>query len=495
MRNQVQLITYVDRLGGGGLRDLHRLLTGPLRDVFGGVHLLPFYHAIDGADAGYDPIDHTRVDPRLGNWADVKALSRDVPVMADLIVNHVSADSPQFQDFRLHGRASRYAGMFLTQASVFGSVPTEAQLDTLYRPRNEPPFTAMTLENGEAHLLWTTFTSKQIDLNVYDPEGAAYLRAILETFRDGGISMTRLDAAGFSVKKAGTSCFMLPETYEFIGQLAAQARSLGMEVLVEIHSYYRDQIAIAQRVDRVYDFALPPLVLHALFNRTALKLQQWLAISPRNAITVLDTHDGIGIVDAGPDPKNPAARPGLLTTAELDTLIETIHQKSGGTSRQASGHAAQNIDLYQVNCTYYEALGRDDRDYLIARAIQFFAPGVPQVYYVGLLAGCNDLDLLARTQVGRDVNRHHYTGLEITAALARPVVQDLLALIRLRNSHPAFAGDFAVVESPDHVLYLKWTHGADWIELRVDFPAVTADIRSGDSGGNRTHHLFVHTAV
>src|SRR5688572_10752690 len=100
MRNQVQLITYVDRLSGGGLVELDALLAGPLHELFGGVHLLPFFDPIDGADAGFDPIDHTRVDPRLGDWPDVQSLSKRIDVIADLIVNHISRDSPQFRDFQ-----------------------------------------------------------------------------------------------------------------------------------------------------------------------------------------------------------------------------------------------------------------------------------------------------------------------------------------------------------------------------------------------------------
>ncbi len=236
-------------------------------------------------------------------------------------------------------------------------------------------------------------------------------------------------------------------------------------------------------------------MLHTLFRADARALKAWLAISPRNAITVLDTHDGIGIVDAGADPADRVGRPGLLPPADLDALVETIHARSAGASRRATGAAANNLDLYQINCTYYDALGGDDRAYLVARAIQFFAPGVPQVYYVGLLAGENDLALLDRSQIGRDINRHHYTPAEIDAALTRPVVRDLLALIRLRNSHVAFNGDFSLVETPDSVLHLRWMHAADWIELVVDLAALTADIRFTTATGGVGHHeLFAAAA-
>jgi sucrose phosphorylase len=114
MRNQAHLIAYVDRLSGGTLRDLESLLDGALAGTFAGVHLLPFFHPIDGADAGFDPIDHTLVDSRLGTWDDVGALARRTDVMADVIVNHVSRSSPRFQDYLRRGDQSSFAGLFLT---------------------------------------------------------------------------------------------------------------------------------------------------------------------------------------------------------------------------------------------------------------------------------------------------------------------------------------------------------------------------------------------
>ncbi len=266
MKNKVQLTTYTDRLGGGNITELHRLLTGPLAGLFNSVHLLPFYYPINGVDAGFDPIDHTQIDPCLGNWADIKTLGQDVDLMADLIVNHVSSGSLQFMDYSKKGDASIYNGMFLTMDSIFPDGATEADLLAIYRPRPGLPFSCVTLKNGQKRLLWTTFTNQQIDINVNHPQGKAYLLAVLKTLRENNIRMVRLDAVGYAVKKAGSSCFMIPETFAFIEALAQEATKLGIEVLVEIHSYFRRQIEIARQVDRVYDFALPPLVLHAIFQ-------------------------------------------------------------------------------------------------------------------------------------------------------------------------------------------------------------------------------------
>jgi sucrose phosphorylase len=479
VRNQVQLITYADRLAGtiGKLREL--LNTG-LPGLFGGVHLLPFFYPIDGADAGFDPIDHTEVDPKIGDWPQIRNLARDYDLVADLIVNHVSSDSPQFQDFSKKGSGSPYAGMFLTYDRVFPQGGSEADLLRIYRPRPGLPLTYSVLETGEKKLLWTTFTSKQIDIDVKHPQGEAYLNTILERFRDAGIRMIRLDAVGYAIKKPGTSCFMIPETFRFIALLTAHAHALGIAVLVEIHSYYLQQVQIARQVDWVYDFALPPLILHSLFTHDARAMAKWLSIRPRNAITVLDTHDGIGVIDVGASPEG---EPGLLKPEEINSLVETIHSRSHGQSKQATGAAANNLDLYQVNCTFYDALGRSDNEYLVARAVQFFAPGIPQVYYVGLLAGTNDMELLARTQVGRDINRHYYEGNEITHALQNPVVQSLLDLIRLRNTHAAFAGEAKTEAVSDQRLLITWTNDKHWAKLDVDFAAPQALVTYSATAG------------
>ncbi len=479
MNNTVQLITYVDRLGGGTLNELAELLGtgGLLAGVFGGVHLLPFYLPIDGADAGFDPIDHTQVDPRLGQWRDVAALAAQLEVMADVVVNHISAESPQFLDYLAHGSASAYAGLFLTLGVVFPAGAHERELLAIYRPRPGLPLAATRLANGETKILWTTFTPQQLDIDVEHPQGRAYLEGILQTLAAHGIRQVRLDAVGYAIKRAGTRCFMLPETFNFIAEISARAHALGLEVLVELHAHHQQQIEIARHVDWVYDFALPPLVLHALIFKTAGPLARWLACRPHNAVTVLDTHDGIGIIDVGADPANPDPEhgAGLLLPAELDRLVQAIHANAGGSSLAATGAAANNLDLYQVNCTYLDALAGDETAYLLARVIQFFVPGVPQVYYVGLLAGRNDMALLRRTGAGRDINRHRYDRAEVELALKQPVVERLLQLIRWRNGHPAFAGRFSMQPAADCAsLHLRWDHGSDWAAAEIDFSACSA---------------------
>jgi sucrose phosphorylase len=259
---------------------------------------------------------------------------------------------------------------------------------------------------------------------------------------------------------------MTPSTHVYTQRIADLAHERGAEILLEIHGHYTQQVEIARSVDYVYDFALPPLTLHALHAKDLAPLGRWFDVRPANAITVLDTHDGIGIVDVGENDLVPGM-PGLLRPDQIDALVESVHDASGGGSRLATGAAASNLDLYQVNCTFYDALGRDDRRYLLARLIQLMTPGIPQIYYVGLFAGENDMALLEDTGVGRDVNRHHYTPGEIEAQMSRPVVRALIDAVRLRRNHDAFDGEFS------HDLQetrgaMRWARDSDWVELTFD---------------------------
>ncbi|KAA1153909.1 sucrose phosphorylase [Pseudoalteromonas sp. FUC4] len=464
MKNKVQLITYADRITGQNIGALTTLLNGPLKGVFGGVHLLPFYNPIDGSDAGFDPIDHSEVDSRIGTWEDIQVLGKDLDLMADLIVNHVSAQSFQFQDVLAKGKQSEFWDLFLTKEDVFPNGMSEAEQKAIYRPRPGSCFTPMQCGDGQTYDFWTTFTDNQIDINVKVEAGVAYLNNVLTKFSANNVNIIRLDAAGYAIKQAGTNCFMLDETFGYLDNLSKQANDLGMETIAEIHSHYQTQVEVAKRVNMVYDFALPPLILHSLFNNDVDALLKWLQISPRNCLTVLDTHDGIGIIDAGPM----GDKPGLLNAQQIDNLVETMHANSNNQSRQATGAAASNVDLYQVNCTYYNALGAKDFDYLLSRAIQFFAPGVPQVYYGGLFACENDMELLARTNVGRDINRPYLNNEKIEYALDKPVVKGLIELIKLRNEHPAFAGEFSA-HGAEGECCLTWQLEDKSIALSVNF--------------------------
>jgi sucrose phosphorylase len=184
-----------------------------------------------------------------------------------------------------------------------------------------------------------------------------------------------------------------------------------------------------------------------LYHHSNQRLLDWLKICPRKQITTLDTHDGIGIVDVQ----------GLMTQKEIEKTVEGLYKKGSNAKRIYNSVAYNNLDIYQMNCTYYSALECNDDSYICARIIQFFTPGIPQVYYVGLLAGENDIELVEKTKYGRNINRHNYDLEEIDEAIQKPVVRRLMRLMKFRNSYPAFNGEFFILDSPENQVVLKWT--------------------------------------
>ncbi|MGB0978312.1 MAG: sucrose phosphorylase [Croceimicrobium sp.] len=464
MVNKVHLVTYADRLGKGDVSTLYSRLRKSFPGLFAGIHLLPFYYPIDGADAGYDPIDNRVVDKRIGDWQAIKSMASEYELMADIIVNHISNASLEFQDVLQKGESSEYFDLFVTKDKVFGENAKAEDLAKIFRPRPSPPFTTYDFKSGESKEFWTTFSQDQIDIDVQSKLGISYLESILNVFADNGIKSIRLDAVGYAIKIAGTSCFMLAETFEFIDKVVAMAHQKGIEVLTEIHSHYQTQIDIAKHTDRVYDFALPPLLLYSIEKGDLAPFVKWLEIRPENCVTVLDTHDGIGVMDLASSDH----LPGLLSDSEIDFLIESIHKNTKGNSRKATGEQASNLDIYQVNSTYYDALARDENKYLLARAIQFFCPGIPQVYYVGWLGLENDMALLSENKVGRDINRSYVAWDEVEQYAQSSMVRKFNKLIHFRNENPAFNGVFSFKNTGAHQLEMTWVNGEDEAILSFD---------------------------
>ena len=463
MRRGPQLLTYPDSLGGD-LAAIEALLRGPLDGLFTGLHVLPPFPS--SGDRGFAPTSYLEIDPRFGSWADIRHLAERHDVMLDLMVNHISRRSPEFEDFVRRGRRSPHADLFITLDKVWpGGEPPAADVARIFLRKPEAPFSEVVVrETGEHERVWTSFGtrdwSEQIDLDVTSPAARGLLTAWLRFFAQQGVRIVRLDAVGYVIKKAGTSCFMVePEIYEFLDWIVSVAESFGLVVLPEIHDVYDTHRRLAARGYWTYDFVLPGLVLHALTTGAAERLAAHLAGSPARQFTTLDCHDGIPV---RPD------LDGILPAADMRRLADLVHERGGNVNHILSDvHSDGGVDVHQLNATYYSALGGDDDRYVLARAIQLFAPGIPQVYYVGLLAGENDLQAVAATGDGRAVNRHDYTAAEIDAALQRPVVRRVLDLVRLRNSHPAFGGRLDVASQGPR-LSLRWSDGGHCCQLDAD---------------------------
>ena len=427
IKNEAMLITYSDSLGKN-MKDLKLVLETYFNESIGGVHLLPFFPST--GDRGFAPSDYTTVDPDLGSWEEVDALGEQYYLMFDFMINHISRESKFFQDFKKNHENSPYKDMFIRVHEFFPpGRPTQEDIDLIYKRKDKAPFQTVHFEDGTTEEVWNTFGEEQIDLDVKKDIVKAFIRETIKDMASHGCSLIRLDAFAYAVKKLDTNDFFVePEIWDLLDEVRAEAAKYQVELLPEIHEHYSIQMKIADHDYFVYDFALPMVVLYSLYSGKSNRLANWLKMSPMKQFTTLDTHDGIGVVDARD----------LLTDEELDYTSEQLYKVGANVKKVYSSEKYNNLDIYQINSTYYSALGNDDASYLLSRILQCFAPGIPQIYYVGLLAGENDIELLETTKEGRNINRHYYTLEEIEKEVERPVVKQLLSLLRFRNTSKAF---------------------------------------------------------
>ncbi len=479
-KNKTQLITYADSLGGD-LKQLRQILNRHFSDIFqGGVHILPPFPS--SGDRGFAPVNYFEIEESFGDWQDIEAIGNDFDVVLDQMVNHISRQSSEFQDFVKKGRKSVFADLFITLDKIWpDGQPKAEDVAKIFLRKPEHPFSDIVIEEtGEVERIWTSFGpsvdwSEQIDLDINSQATKDFIVSIFEHFKAKNVKMIRLDAIGYVTKKAGTSCFFVePEIYEFLSWVKAEADTLGLELLPEIHAHYSINQKLTAQGYWTYDFVLPGLILHTLYTKSTTKLQSYLKNCPKNQFTMLDCHDGIPVQ---PDLED------VLTIDESKHIVDVCMERGANLNRilahksENQGNEHIDFDAHQINITYYDALGRDDNLYLMARAIQLFTPGIPQVYYVGLLAGENDYEALKEQDEARAVNRHNYSLEEIERALAKPVVQDLLDLIRLRNTHEAFNGEFRIEAVSSSELEMIWEKDAHTCALSLNLESESYSIK------------------
>ncbi len=478
--NAPHLITYPDSLGGN-LAALEGLLKEHFADTFGGVHILPPFPS--SADRGFAPTSYYQLDPRFGRWSDLHSLAKRYELTLDLMVNHISRQSKYFVDFLGLGDESEYADIFIRFSRFWpGGAPTPEQLNRIYKRKPGDPCIDVTMADGTTERVWSTFSEEQVDLNLRSTKSREMLEVFMGVLARNGASTLRLDAVAYTTKKPDSQCFFEePEIWEILDYLRGIADALGITLLPEVHEHHRYQLKLAEHGYWVYDFALPMLLIHSLYRGTTANLKRWLHMAPRHQFTTLDTHDGIGVVDVVD----------LMSEEEIEAARDDLFTHGANVKKRYNGPDYGNLDIYQINCTYYSALGEDDDAYLLARAVQCFAPGIPQIYYVGLLAGRNDVDLVERTKIGRNINRHNYAIREISAAVERPVVRKLRSLLRFRASNPAFSveGSVEIDETEDHLLRIRREHDGRLALLEADVKARTFTIRYGTISDDGTPAL------
>lgn len=453
IKNQVMLITYPDSLGGD-LKELSRILDKHFEGIIGGIHILPFYPS--SGDRGFAVINYDKVAPEFGTWNDIRMLSEKYCLMADFMINHISIRSEEFKNYMRFGENSRYKDLFLDWNKFWPhGEPSNEETELLPRRKFGRPCFEFVRDDGKTVTLWNTFFEEQADIDPWSDAAKKYYARNLGKLSEFA-AIIRLDALAYATKKPGTNCFFVePEIWKLL-DLCKKCVNPGTELLPEIHSDYLSQMRVAEHGYWVYDFALPMLMLHALYTGRTDRLLHWFSICPRKQFTTLDTHDGIGVIDVA----------GLLAEEEIDFVRDIVNARIEKFRPYFKAPIARmkvnnkEAKQYQLMCTYYSALGEDDMAWLLARSIQLFAPGIPMVYYVGLMAGENDGEGVIKDGEPRSLNRHNFSTKEVEERIKRPVLQQLYKIMRFRNSYEAFCGSFsACVGENESELIISWTKG------------------------------------
>jgi sucrose phosphorylase len=529
------------------------------RGVFSSFYILPSVFNTD-LDRGFSLIDY-ELSETLADRKDLDELRRQgIDLTMDLILNHISVLSPQFQDMLKRGDESPYRDFFIDwnrfwaghgEMTSSGWIqPEEEAIRGMFFRKAGLPLLMVRFPDGREVPYWNTFYQElryfpleplslvkelgtqygaacalaeqlngqiragkapgeldfgpweghreavcayleahrgylgQMDLNVKSPLVLDYYRESLTKLRDYGAGMVRLDAFAYASKEVGRHNFLNePETWDLLETMKEMADPLGLALLPEIHASYAEgtYARLAEKGYRVYDFFLPGLVIDAFERRSGEMLRAWgeeIVARGIRTVNMLGCHDGIPLLDLR----------GLLPETDILRLIDTVVGRGGFVKDL---HGAKNV-YYQVNATYISALGEDEGRLLLARALQLFMPGKPQVWYLDLFAGKNDREAMRRAGPGghKEINRTNLSPAQAEAALEKSVVLDQLALLRMRNTCPVFReGAEITFRAEGSRLTIQWKNAAGTAALEADLESAAFTAVTRDAGGRETFRM------
>lgn len=457
----VVLITYADQFREAGkptLSTFSRFYQQHLQSTFPLVHLLPFFPW--SSDDGFSVIDYHQVDPQCGDWQDIARLHQETRLMFDFVCNHMSSQSAWFSHFLAQDPG---------WDDFFISMPPATDLSAVTRPRTSPLLTPFKMADGDTRFIWTTFSADQIDLNFANPEVLLRMVNVLLDYLIRGADYVRLDAVGYMWKTPGTRCIHLEKTHQLVKLFRAIADHVapGTVIITETNVPHQDNISYLgnghDEAQMVYQFSLPPLVLHAIHTGSARALRQWassldLSSNDTTFFNFLASHDGIGL--------NPAR--GILSEVEIVALVRDLALEGALVSYKNNPDGTTSP--YEINVTYLDALNSEADDdatrlkrFLLAHAILLVFPGVPAIYIQSILGGRNHYDGVRAAGHNRAINRQKYDLQQIEAALAggdwlrQQIYTRLGQLIQLRRRQPAFHPDnpMTLYDSENAVLVLS----------------------------------------
>lgn len=440
-QQDVYVITYGDTLLSPGkkpLTCLHHFLNKHLAGIINGVHILPFFPY--SSDDGFSVIDYMEVNQSIGGWEDIELIAGDFKLMADLVINHCSAESLWFKNYQ----SGVEPGL-----NYFVEASPDDDLSDVVRPRTSPLLKKVMTNEGEKHI-WCTFSHDQVDLNFENPDVLLEFVKIIKWYLDKGIAVFRLDAVAFLWKVVGSSSLNLPETHEIVRLLRTliEARKSDAVIITETNIPNRENLSYfgnANEAHVVYNFSLPPLLINSLVTGCSHYLKNWLMSMPpaqmgTTYFNFVASHDGIGL--------RPAE--GLLSDEEIKLLLDTMMAFGGEVSWRALDNGENKP--YEINISLFDALkgtvkGEDEwqiERFVCAHMIMLALEGIPAIYIHSLVATGNDYERIQRTGHNRSINRHQWDYAELEESLDNPatthcqVFNRLKKMIAIRVKQPAF---------------------------------------------------------
>lgn len=420
------------------LASLKSFLDSYSKDMIDGVHILPFYPFT--TDDGFSVLDYSTVNPSLGDWDDIVAIADNYSLMADLVINHCSARSLWFDNFKKNRDPGR---------NFFFTASPEDDLSAVVRPRTNDLLREVETAEGTQHV-WCTFSHDQVDLNFKNPEVLKQFVSIIRQYLDNGVRIFRLDAVAFLWKEIGTNCLNLEQTHEVVRLLRSlieQARPDAI-IITETNIPNRENLAYfgnANEAHCIYNFSLPPLLVNTLVTGSCDHLKQWMMSMPpaRNGTAYFNfiaSHDGIGL--------RPAE--GLLDEQEIDSLVSTMQQFGGLISWRNAENG--NRKPYEINISLFDALqgtkdGADENGlqrFLCAHAIMLALEGIPGIYIHSLVGTRNDYQRAENSGHNRAINRHQWdykalqSELNDETSTHHQVYHRLKSLFNIRSNQSAF---------------------------------------------------------
>lgn len=490
----VVLITYGDQVLRSGqlpLQTLSSFLQTHLKEIVSSAHILPFFPY--SSDDGFSVIDYRLVDPVIGRWEDITEVASDFRLMVDAVVNHISVRSDWFQGF-LKGDP-HYQNHFI-------SVDPEADLSMVVRPRDLPLLTPFDTHRGKLHI-WTTFSADQVDLNYGNPEVLLDIIDLLLFYIRQGTQLIRLDAIAFLWKEIGSASIHLPQTHAIIQLMRTIVDTIApwVYLITETNVPHRENVSYFgdgnNEAHLVYQFALPPLVLHTLLTGDATSLTAWaseLETPSRNTtfFNFLASHDGIGL--------RPAQD--YLSSKDIDRLVEWTEECKGGVSYRRVGEGERTP--YELNITYFDALRDPDSPdtpsqkwiarFICSQAIMLSMAGIPGIYFHSLFGSRNDLMGVEATGRLRSINREKFQADDLAQKVSDPmntasqVYQAYCRLLTARKRHPAFNPS-----APQRVLNL---HPGIFALLRKDLEGLRRVICLHEVAGKTTRlNVDIHEST